>query len=324
MQRELEHLFDKIGIAIIVLTLKSMNLLFICLLSLIYHGASSVGTEEVSAFVMEEDSVSLNTGVKTYQQQDISWYFCDTRIARFTGHPSKICTDVQCNGGTERFRDRLLMDHQTGSLTILNIRNTDSGDYKLVIISNSSSSSRIYRVAVHGVPAAHQDEMKTKSVVEGESVTLDPGVTKNPNSSMMWCFNDTLIAEIAGDQRKICTDVQCSDRFQDRLKLDHQTGSLIITNTRTTDSGLYKLQISSSSSSISIRRRRHNIGVTSVKSFSVSVTAVPDSSLSPAAVGGVCVGVVLALAAAVAGAVALAKRKAGICKQQSNQGNGVI
>ncbi len=32
--------------------------------------------------------------------------------------------------------------------------------------------------------------MKRKSVKEGESVTLDPGVIKNPNDLMAWHFND--------------------------------------------------------------------------------------------------------------------------------------
>ncbi len=105
---------------------------------------------------------------------------------------------------------------------------------------------------------------------EGESVTLDSPIVKNPNDEMMWCFNDTRIAEITGDQRKICTDVQCNEgteRFRDRLKLDHQTGSLTITNTRTTDSGDYKLQTKSS---------RNHYNTTSIMSFSVSVTSKYD------------------------------------------------
>ncbi len=108
-------------------------------------------------------------------------------------------------------------------------------------------------VCVSDVSDAEQYEMMRKSVNEGESVALDPGVIKNPNDLMAWHFNDLCIAEITEEPRKICTDVQCKDgdeRFRDRLKLDHQTGSLTIMNTRTTDSGLYQLQINSSRFSI--------------------------------------------------------------------------
>ncbi|XP_042605286.1 uncharacterized protein LOC109066867 isoform X1 [Cyprinus carpio] len=208
---------------------------YICLFFL--HGSSGVSAGDVSVSVNEGDSVFLHTGVKTNQQEEVAWYFNDTRIARITGDFSLICTDDECK---DRFRDRLKLDHQTGSLTITDIRTTDSGDYKLVIISSSSDSIKIFRVAVNDVPAAQRDEKKTKSVVEGQSVTLDPDVTKNPNDVMMWYFNDTLIAEITGDQSKICEDEQCKERFKNRLKLDNQSGSLTIMNTRITDSGDYK------------------------------------------------------------------------------------
>jgi len=65
---------------------------------------------------------------------------------------------------------------------------------------------------------------------------------------MTWYYNNTLIAEITGDQRQICTDDQCKERFRDRLKLDHQTGSLTITHTRNTHSGEYKIKILSRNS----------------------------------------------------------------------------
>ncbi|XP_052445464.1 uncharacterized protein LOC127987225 isoform X2 [Carassius gibelio] len=264
-------------------------------------GASAV---KIDVSVMEGDSVTLHTDVTKTPDNKVQWYYNDTRIARITGDPNKTCTDVQCNNEDNwRFRDRLKLDHQTGSLTITNITNTDSGLFKLeIIIHGSSSSDKIFNVTVHGVPAARRDEMKRKSVKEGETVTLDPGVIKKTDDLMTWYFNDIPLNEILGNQSKICADVQCKDaeeRFRDRLEVN-QTGSLIITNTRTTDSGDYTLQIISSAFSIT-------------RSFSVNVTAVPDSGLSPDVVAGISAAPVLLTVTAAAVVYYLRRPKDGKC-----------
>uniref|UniRef100_A0A8C2D4M4 Immunoglobulin domain-containing protein n=1 Tax=Cyprinus carpio TaxID=7962 RepID=A0A8C2D4M4_CYPCA len=240
----------------------------------------AVGEDGVLVFLMEGDSVTFQTRVKANQQDRIRWYFNSTRIAEITGDQCKICTDVQCNEGTERFRDRLKVDHQTGTLTIMNTRTTDAGLYHLKITSINNERDKTFIFAIRGVSAAERNE--TKSVKEGESVTLHPGKIKNPNDCKMWYFKDIFIFHITGDQSKICTDAQCKERFRDRLKLDHQTGSLNITNTRNTDSGDYKLLIISSRFSI-------------FRSFSVTITGVPAPGLSSTAAGGICTTVVLVL-----------------------------
>ncbi|XP_016363749.1 ribonuclease inhibitor-like, partial [Sinocyclocheilus rhinocerous] len=121
-----------------------MTLLFNLLLVILFlldHGVSGVYTDSVSVSVKEGDSVTLNTDVQTNQQEEIRWYFNDILMAEITGNQSKICTDVRCNSGTERFTDRLKLDHQTGSLTITDTRTTDAGLYKLLITSRNSSFS---------------------------------------------------------------------------------------------------------------------------------------------------------------------------------------
>ncbi|CAM4660435.1 unnamed protein product [Leuciscus chuanchicus] len=244
------------------------------------HGADA---DRVS--MMEGDSLTLNSGVQTNQQDTIRWSYYYIRIALINRDQSKICTDVQCNEGTERFRGRLKLDHQTGSLIITNTRHTDAGVYTLQISSGSSDTEKTFNVILYGVSVFERDKMKRKTVKEGESAILYTGVIRKLNDSITWYFNDTLIAEITGDQSKICTDDQCKERFRDRLKLDHQTGSLIITNTRNTDSGEYTLLINSSRFSI-------------IKSVSVSVIAPPDSGLYLAAVGGISAAVKIGICAA--------------------------
>ncbi|XP_052446489.1 uncharacterized protein LOC127988033 isoform X2 [Carassius gibelio] len=113
--------------------------IFVCSF-LLDQGVSDAGSDRVQILVKEGDPVTLHTGVEVNQQDRATWYFNDVRIAYIDGD-MKICTDDECPEG---FRDRLKLDHQTGSLTIINTRNTDSGEYKLLI----RSSEKIFSVTV--------------------------------------------------------------------------------------------------------------------------------------------------------------------------------
>ncbi len=111
------------------------------------------------------------------------------------------------------------------------------------------------------------DEVKRVSVMEGDSVPLDTDPTYIQGSDVIrWRFEKqkSLVAEINRTAGIFNTyDAVLDGRFRDRLTLNNQTGSLIITNTRTTDSGLYEVEISSTRS----RYTTHH-----TQSFSVTVS----------------------------------------------------
>uniref|UniRef100_A0A672M0E5 Zmp:0000000652 n=1 Tax=Sinocyclocheilus grahami TaxID=75366 RepID=A0A672M0E5_SINGR len=101
----------------------------------------------VTVSVMEGDSVTLNADLTAVQKYLlIQWMFGSTRIAEADRLTQ---TNSTYAGPDERFRDRLKLDHQTGSLTITNIRTTDSGLYKVTVISNETSYMR-FNLTVYG------------------------------------------------------------------------------------------------------------------------------------------------------------------------------
>ncbi|KAI2650778.1 SLAM family member 5 [Labeo rohita] len=87
------------------------------------------------------------------------------------------------------------------------------------------------------------DEVKSVSEMEGDSVTLNLDLSEILKEDILWRFghNTVLIAKLYKNNTDKIYAENADGRFRDRLKLDHQTGSLTITNTRTTDSGLYKV-----------------------------------------------------------------------------------
>ncbi len=105
---------------------------------------------------------------------------------------------------------------------------------------------------------ADTDTAKSVSVKEGYSVTLKIVTETQTGDEIEWKFgtNMHLIARIKGKTSNIFDGPD--GRFRDRLKLDNQTGSLIITDTRTTDSGLYQVEISRSN----ISKDKHRFNVT--------------------------------------------------------------
>ncbi|XDV23200.1 hypothetical protein PO909_027885, partial [Leuciscus waleckii] len=110
-----------------------------------------------------------------------------------------------------------------------------------------------------GVFGAGTDEVKSVSVMEGDSVTLNTDV-KVQRDLMVWAYrHDSSEIRIAEIHKQIIDMFDSNVTFGDRLQIDSQTGSLTIRNIRTTDSGLYKLSIFS-------RNITH-------KSFSVTVYA---------------------------------------------------
>ncbi len=124
----------------------------------------------------------------------------------------------------------------------------------------------LFLVEPPSVIAGAEAEMKIMSVMEGDPVTLHVPQLKG-NDLIVWRFGDggKLIAK-HDIEAKSSPLFGADERFRDRLQLNDQTGSLIITNTRTTDSGLYTVKISSNKQ-------------TSYKRFTVTVSGEYPSVL---------------------------------------------
>uniref|UniRef100_A0A9J8CNF3 Ig-like domain-containing protein n=1 Tax=Cyprinus carpio carpio TaxID=630221 RepID=A0A9J8CNF3_CYPCA len=113
-----------------------------------------------------------------------------------------------------------------------------------------------------GVFGAETNEIQSVSVMEGDSVTLKTNVTElHGDDDITWKYGaeKSLIVKISNEKQNFSTYDVPDERFRDRLKVDHQTGSLTITNTTTKHAGVYEQQI-----------RRAKL---SSKTFSVSVYA---------------------------------------------------
>ncbi|XP_050957315.1 uncharacterized protein LOC127158206 [Labeo rohita] len=185
--------------------------------------------------VMEGDDVTLNTGIELNEVKQIKWLFGDEHmrgpIAEMNGETGEIFTyEGKADG---RFKNRLKLDHLTGSLTIKNISPEHTGFYERQITHCKRTTYTILMVSV---------SERTISVEEGKNVTLEIDSEIQKDDQILWMFGaeEFLIAQIKGETRE--THDVSDGGFRNRLKLE-ESGSLTISNITTEHTGAYKAQI---------------------------------------------------------------------------------
>ncbi|KAF4097480.1 hypothetical protein G5714_021488 [Onychostoma macrolepis] len=200
-----------------------MSCTFVCFCLWILDGVSGVYTDETYEMisVMEGDSVTLNTDVTEIQRDDLLlWMFklqnSETRIAEIYKQTISIYDYKENN---ERFRGRLQIDNQTGSLTITNINKLHSGLYKLQII-NGGVKHKSFNLAVYGlltVPVI-SDSPQSPSVSEsslGQNCSLLCSVLNVSHVTLSWFKGNSLLSSISVSDLSISLslplEIECLD-----------------------------------------------------------------------------------------------------------------
>ncbi|XP_026054660.1 uncharacterized protein LOC113040571, partial [Carassius auratus] len=184
---------------------------------------------------VEERSVTLNSNLTEMMDDSvIQWRFVSENalIAEINKWADRMTVYDDVLDG--RFRDRLKLDDQTGSLTITNITVKHAGRYEMEI----NGVIKSFNLTVI--------RLKIMSVKKHSSVTLINDLIEVMDVDLIqWRVGHKgpLIAEFnVLEKTSSVYDDGFYGKFKDRLKLDGQTGSLTITNTRTTDSS-FELKI---------------------------------------------------------------------------------
>ncbi|KAL1252168.1 hypothetical protein QQF64_019964, partial [Cirrhinus molitorella] len=179
----------------------------------------------MSVSVMAGDSVTLNSGLTEMMDDDvILWRFGteNTLIAQINVMANSITVYDDVLDG--RFRDRLKVDHQTGSLTITNITAEHAGDYKLQI----NSVIKNFSLTVYArlpVPVISSNSSKCSSPSSHQNCLLLCSVVNVSHVILSWYKGNSLLSSISVSDLKVSLSLPLEVEYQDK-----NTYSCVINN----------------------------------------------------------------------------------------------
>ncbi|XP_077081762.1 uncharacterized protein LOC143735462 [Siphateles boraxobius] len=164
----------------------------------------------------EGESVTLNSDTEIQTDDMITWR---------TVHNNNLIAKIKENNykpdfPDERFRDRLKLDEKTGSLTIMNIRTTDSGLYR-VISSRSKTPLYTFNLTVYArlpVPVISHSSKKSPSSPSSSSssnCSLVCSVLNVSDVTLSWYAGISVLSSISVCDLSISLslplEIQCLD-----------------------------------------------------------------------------------------------------------------
>ncbi|XP_050958691.1 SLAM family member 9-like isoform X2 [Labeo rohita] len=184
--------------------------------------------------VTEGESVTLHTNIPRHEDGLHRFYIYSLQWSWFRPEDSQrvrvIWFDVRRShiryDHDEIFRDRLQIDNQTGSLTIKNIRTTDSGLYQMI---NNHLSVESFNVTVYAhLPIPVITRYSTCSSSSGSSnqkCSLVCSVLNVSHVTLSWYKGNSLLSNISVSDLKNSTSLPLDVEYQDK-----NTYSCIVNN----------------------------------------------------------------------------------------------
>ncbi|XP_056614013.1 uncharacterized protein LOC130429463 [Triplophysa dalaica] len=211
--------------------------------------------------VAYESSVTLHPYNKIHSDDEIKWMFNDEVIITKGNNIS------ENDGDYDRFKDRLELNNENGSLTIKIVKEDVSGFYKVKITSSKETSYCLFKVITEEI----------MSVIEGESVTLTTGIYELENDTeIQWIYT-------TGDTDKVIitggTGEKDIFRLEDRLRLNNINGDLTIRDIEISNEGMYKVNITTGGKTSILQYRVNVIDV--MKFARLLESAVTNEEITP-------------------------------------------
>uniref|UniRef100_A0A8C1KMF0 Ig-like domain-containing protein n=1 Tax=Cyprinus carpio TaxID=7962 RepID=A0A8C1KMF0_CYPCA len=175
-----------------------------------------IGVFSDSVSVMEGDSVTLNSDLtEIHEDDDILWKF---------GAENPLIVSIRGAAGIisiydvpdERFRDRLKLDYQTGSLTITDITTEHTGLYKLEI-NGKKQISKTFSVSVYArlpVPVISRDSSPHST--SSSYCSLVCSVVNVGHVTLSWYKGNSLLSSISVSDLSISLSLPLEVEYQDK------------------------------------------------------------------------------------------------------------